>query len=174
MARRGYISGGYLSSFSPPTPLGLVKSNGVLVSRPHDSWLVEGLYCENGSEAVIVKWQEENDLSSFRDCLQAGPILLLGGKQPQDVPSVESTGYKKLAYSVQEQAFLCTLIGKRVALGITSETNLPALVDFLRDKVGCIDAIRLTGKETAGLRYKDKLYGKDQFLFPSAIGIVPR
>ena len=171
---RAVASGGYLASFAPPTPLGLLKSNGVLVSRSHQTWLVEGMYCSNAGQALILQWTQDADISNFRDCIQAGPILLHDGKEPNDVPSRQAIGYNKLAMSIQEQTFLCTLTGNRIVLGVTDEVNLPTLVNFLRDKVGCLNAIRFTGAETAGLRVNEQLYGNDRFLFPSALAVIPR
>ena len=168
------LSGGYLASFAPPSPLGLVKSNGVIVSRPHHTWLTDAIFCSNVEKATIQQWTDDFDLAHFRDCLQAGPLLLSKGNPPDNVGSTQVAGYQKLANSIQEQAFLCTLNDNQMALGITDQMELATLVDFLRDRVGCMDAIRLTGRETAGLWFNRQLYGKDQYLFPSVIAVIPR
>lgn len=46
-------SGGYMASYSPPMALGFVKSNGMTIARPHNSWLTNGLFCSNADRAVI-------------------------------------------------------------------------------------------------------------------------
>jgi hypothetical protein len=86
------LAGGYIADFSPPTPLGLVASNGVVASPPHESWLTEGVFCSDSGRARIGKLDDGANPVSFRDCLQAGPLLLLDGKQPADVPSTRATG----------------------------------------------------------------------------------
>ena len=168
------FSGGYLASFAPPTPLGLVKSDGVVTNKPHGTWLVEGVLCAKEGQLVIQTWSVGAE-EDFPDCLQAGPILLLKGKEPNDLPSRSASGYLKLANSVQEQTFLCTLGDQQAVAGVTDRMDLPTLVAFLRDKIGCVDAIRLTGKDTAGLRLKRPraLYLNDAYLFPDAIAVVP-
>jgi hypothetical protein len=167
------ISGGYLASFAPPTSLGLVKSNDVLVSPPHNTWLVEGIYCDNPAESTIQQWTSDADISNFRDCLQAGPLLLYNGSEPSDVPSKHAPGYDRLARSVQEQAFLCTSGRDEIIIGVTQQIDLPTLTNFLKSEAGCVTALRLTGKDTAGLRLNDQLYGKDQFLLPNALAVIP-
>jgi hypothetical protein len=168
------LSGGYLASFAPPMPLGLVKSDGVVTNKSHNTWVVEGILCTKEGQLVIRTWSAEAE-EDFPDCLQAGPILLLKGKEPSDLPSRNASGYLKLAKSAQEQTFLCTLGDQQVAAGVTDKMDLPTLVDFLRGKIGCVDAIRLTGKDTAGLRLMRPrvLYGNDAYLFPDAIAVVP-
>jgi len=167
------MSGGYIASFSPPTPLGLVKSDWTVVNPPHESWLTDGYFCSEPGRAQIQRWI---DLAAFRDCLQAGPILLLQGEPPKDLGRSRRPGsYKKLENSVQEQAFICTVMPNELILGITDKINLPALVDFLsREEMGCNDAIRLTGEQTAGLVLSDKEFGHDDYLFPSVIAVMPR
>ena len=60
-------------------------------------------------------------------------------------------------------------------LGITDKIDLPTLVAFLSwGEIGCVNAIRLTGKETAGLALEDKLIGNDQYLFPSVLAVMAR
>ena len=165
-------SGGYMSSYSPPMTLGFLKSNGMSVARPHNSWLTNGLFCSNADRAAIQLVGAEFEPPSFRDCLQAGPVLLRDGSPP---PISANIGYAKLAQSVQEQTFICIDSQKRIVLGVTDKINFPALVEFLSSsRTGCVDALRLTGLDTAGLRDRKKLYGHDDYLFPSAIGVIPK
>jgi hypothetical protein len=168
-------SGGYIDSYSPPTSLGLVKSAGATVSSAHISWLTEAIFCSDEGRATIEFMKADFSKSDFRDCLQAGPMLLRQGKIPADTLSRKSTGYLKLARSVQEQLFLCLDSAQQVVLGVTDEIDLPTLTaSLIKQEVGCSDAIRLTGQDTAGLRTKKKLFGNDDYLFPNAIGVVRR
>ena len=168
-------SGGYIESYSPPTSLGLVKSAGTTVSSAHNSWLTEAIFCSDEGKATIDFMKSDLSKSDFRDCLQAGPMLLRQGKIPADTPTRRSTGYLKLAGSVQEQVFLCLDSAQQVLLGVTDKIDLPTLIaSLIRQDVGCSDAIRLTGQDTAGLRTKNQLFGNDDYRFPNAIGVVRR
>lgn len=165
-------SGGYMSSYSPPMALGFLKSNGMSLARPHNSWLTNGLFCSNSDRAAIQLVGVDFEPPSFRDCLQAGPVLLKDRSPP---PVSANSGYTKLAQSVQEQTFICIDSQKRIVLGVTDKINFSALVEFLRSsRIGCVDALRLTGLDTAGLRDRKKLYGHDDYLFPSVIGVIQK
>jgi hypothetical protein len=162
------VSGGYIDTYSPPTALGFVKSNGTLVAPPHNSWLTNGLFCSDAGRAVI----QSAIPDGFRDCLQAGPLLLSGGHESTQ----NNAGYVKLAQSVQEQGFICLDSHSRVLLGVSDKINLQTLVDFLRrPDIDCKDALRLTGLDTAGLRDRSHLViGHDNYLFPDAIGVFAK
>jgi uncharacterized protein YigE (DUF2233 family) len=155
--------------------LGLVKSNNILANRAHSSWLDEGVYCFSPDKSVIEHWTPEYDTDPYVDCLQAGPLLLYNGSDPMDVPNKLTPGFIKLARSVQEQAFICTLNdSSNIIIGVTEPVNFDALTGFLKGKLNCKSALRLTGKETAGLRVKDELYGNDRILLPNAIAVFRR
>ena len=172
---RAVMSGGYLSSFAPPTPLGLVKSNNVIVNPAHNSWLVDGIYCYSSAKVVVELWKQKPNIGDFQDCLQAGPILLYNGDARSDNSDSHGAGYVKLAQSNQEQAFICTSANNQIAVGITGVTDFTTLIQFLKNEVGCVTALRLTGKDTAGLIVNDKPYGSvDQYLLPNALAVIPR
>lgn len=167
-------SGGYIESFSPPTPLGFVKSRGIIISRSHESWLTDGVICSDDGRISIDAAGRTPDNSQFQDCLQAGPLLLKQGKV-DPLGSSNSSGYQKLARSIQEQTFVCINDRKRVLLGVTDKIDIITLLTFLRrPTISCSDALRLTGLDTSGMRVGDKLLNKDDYLFPTALGIVPR
>lgn len=168
------LSGGYIDSYSPPTPLGFVKSDGVVIHGLHRSWLVEGLFCSDAGRARIILIDNTDVPSQFRDCVQAGPVLLLGGAQP-NLPGRQGEGYARLAKRSDEQTFVCISERQEVVLGVTSKMRLEDLVATLkRPEFLCVDAIRMTAWDSAGLQIGDLLYGKDAYLFPSAIGVLPR
>jgi hypothetical protein len=168
------MSGGYIATFSPPAALGLIKSNGILASSAHNSWLVNGVVCANSGQVVIKEWTSGIDLSGYKDCLQSGPLLLRSKAVAVDGEE-NNAGYQKLARSSQEQTFACVLPDNHVAIGVaTTKTDLVTLVGLLLNEVNCIDAIRLTGRETSGLRVGDQTYGNDLYLFPDVIAVIPR
>jgi hypothetical protein len=169
------MSGGYIDSYSPPTALGFVKSNSTLIAPPHTSWLTNGIFCSDVGRVIIQAVGSDINRPEFRDCLQAGPLLLSAGHAPSPSSSSSSAGYLKLTQSVQEQGFICIDSNTRVLIGITDKINLGTLGEFLiRPDIGCRDALRLTGLDTAGLRDHDHLFGHDDFSFPNAIGILPK
>ncbi len=167
------MSGGYIDSYSPPTALGFVKSNGTLVAPPHNSWLTNGLFCSDVGRAIVQSVGSDINKPDFRDCLQAGPILLIAGNALSQVGA--NASYLKLAHSIQEQGFICIDGNSHVLMGVTDKINFATLVDFLNlPEIGCKDAVRLTGLDTAGLRDRSHLFGHDDYLFPNAIGILPK
>jgi hypothetical protein len=168
-------SGGYIESYSPPTSLGFVKSAGRTVSQAHNSWLTEAIFCSDEGKAIIDLMKFDLGRPDYRDCVQAGPLLLRQGRIPTDLPSRKSSGYSKLASSVQEQTFLCLDPAQNLLIGISDRIDLPTLTTLLlRKDVNCWDAIRLTGQDTAGLRTRSLLFGDDDYLFPNAIGVIRR
>ncbi len=167
------LAGGYINTYSPPTSLGLVRSNGQVVSPQRESWLVEAALCSDKGSIKI----DLVDLVRlpFRDCVQAGPLLLKAGKSPNELASRKAPGFSKLSQSVQEQNFVCVASDGRVLLGVSDKIDLPTLVLALqRPDVSCVDAIRLTGLDTAGLRVGAVLFGNDDYLYPDAIGVIRR
>jgi hypothetical protein len=168
------MSGGYIDSYSPPTSLGFVKSNSTLVTPPHNSWLTNGVFCSDAGRATIQLVDPEANRPNFRDCLQAGPLLVSAGQVLSQ--SNPNANYVKLAQSVQEQGFVCLDANMRVLMGVTDKINLATLVGFLTlPEIGCKEALRLTGLDTAGLRDRNNhLAGHDGYLFPNAIGVIPK
>lgn len=98
------MSGGYIDSYSPPTALGSVKSNGTLIAPPHNSWLTNGIFCSDAGRAIVQAAGSDDTKIDLRDCVQAGPSLLNAG---QAAPQSGGTQYLKLAESIQEQGFIC-------------------------------------------------------------------
>lgn len=114
------LSGGYMATFSPPTPLGLVRSNGIVISPPDHTWLTDGYFCSEPGHVQIERWI---DLAEFRDCLQAGPLLLLKGKPQNDVPKDRRAQYQQFAALAQQHAFICTSISSEFVMGVTGKVD---------------------------------------------------
>jgi hypothetical protein len=168
------LSGGYIDSYSPPTPLGLVRSNGLQISGIHNSWLVDGLFCSNPGHAEITLVDMDPMRQNFRDCVQSGPLLLLDKEKPNSPSREENPNYKKFAAAPIERTFLCLNGDGEAVLGISGKIELPKLVAALRGpEYRCTNAIGFTGAVSGGLRIGDKLVGKDDFLFPSVIAVMP-
>jgi hypothetical protein len=169
------LSGGFIDSYSPPTPLGLVRSNGVQISGIHHSWLVDGFFCSDTEHAEIVPVSNDVSRENFRDCVQSGPLLLLDKKEFSDPARDEIANFKEFAGAPYERTFVCITNDGNVILGLTGKVELPKLASaLLEPEFNCRDAIGLTSFVSAGLRVGDTLLGGDNFLFPSVIAITPR
>ena len=170
------LSGGYIETYSPPTPLGFVKSSGRRFSGFHKSWLTDSVFCSDRGEAVIDYTENADvDPARFRDCVQAGPLLLRHASVVQPHLDQDTSRYQQLTQSNQEQTFICTTKENHVLIGVTDKMYLTTLVEFLHSPaIGCYNAMRLTGFDTSGLIVGDKTYNADDFLFPNAIGIFRR
>ncbi|MCI0565263.1 MAG: phosphodiester glycosidase family protein [Nitrososphaera sp.] len=170
------VSGGYMSSFSPPKALGLVKVNGQLISSPHTTWLGAGMVCTDGGMPKIAKYDELKS-TSLTDCLQSGPLLIDGGDVRYLKPDLDiDPGEKKLVNSEQNQAFICVAENKDIKLGVSDKIRLDDFSKFLKEKneLKCHDALRLTGHFTAGLQIGRDLYGNDEYPLPSVIAVAPK
>jgi hypothetical protein len=169
------LAGGYTVSLSPPTPLGLVKSNGVTTNYPAHvvTWAAEAVFCSDRGRALIEPFRPSADYKGFRDCIQAGPLLLLNGAAPTDVPSVQASpppSYNRIAHGAIDHAFVCIASGSRIVLGLISNTELKTLVaDLQQPAVGCVSAMRL---DVGALALAGEVIGDDKFLYPSAIGLL--
>jgi hypothetical protein len=168
------LAGGYTVSFSPPTPLGFVKSNGVTANYPaRPTWATEGVFCSDRGRAVIEPFGDGAGVGAFRDCLQAGPLLLLNGAPPTGVPSLQqsaASSYNRIAHGAVDHAFVCVASGSRVVLGLVSNTELKTLVgDLQQPAVGCVSALRL---DVGALALSGEVIGDDKYLYPSAIGLL--
>lgn len=142
------ISGGYMNSFAPPVPLGLVKSAGVVLNGPHNSWLFNGLICVAQTQVQIEPYSNVDQTIKCRDSLQAGQLLVQNGRK---VLVVDDRNNKLINVS-QERAFVCTDAGHRVIMGVTGKMEEMPLADLLlRPPFNCVDAISLSGQATAGI-----------------------
>lgn len=168
------ISGGYMESNSPPSPLGLVKSNHVPIAPANDSLLTNALFCSDKGRAAVQIVTRAVDRPEFRDCLQAGPILLQKGRPLDGVLNAVPSGYGRLLSPVQRQSFACMDADGHVILGVSEEIDGHTLISALQGSImRCLDAMRLTSFDTAGLFVKNELFGSDDYLFPNAIGVIP-
>lgn len=151
------LSGGFLKSFQPPIPLGLVQINGRPLNRYVSSPFLSGLLLIRNGNPTIVPIRGPSSAAGWDDALQAGPLLLHDGKPA--LPK-QSDAMSKADWASIEGAFTRAFIGidrqGRTLLGITGQMTLHALVDLLRRPVrnGGLEsraALNLSGGENAGL-----------------------
>ena len=122
------ISAGYVETISPPTPLGLIKSDGVTIGTAHSSWATEGAFCSDKGRASIEIATSTLD-ADYRDCLQVGPILLLNGNIPKGLPSSSGSGgdFDKMMKGEVGQAMVCIDSSGRALFGLARRMPLATM-----------------------------------------------
>jgi hypothetical protein len=148
-------SAGFLDTCVPPYPLGYVKIDGEELNRVHKSWLMTGVFCTNGKQYSISRFKNNAQFSAWHDCIQAGPLMIEGGKNVLD-----SSKHTSITDEPKEQSFVCVDKNKKLVLGITDSVALKDIVSLLgRSKedggLGCVDAVAMSAKYTAGMVIKE-------------------
>jgi hypothetical protein len=172
------MGAGYTASFSPPTPFGLVKSNGVTINPSHVTWATEGLFCSDKGRVSITASGNSAENPDFRDCFEGGPLMLLNNLPPVGVPSVQSpsSSYDRIASDPIDHSFVCIDFAGRVVLGLFPSVKLKSLVNELRKpRFRCVKAMRLDPLGLVFVREgKPNIVGKDKYLLPSVIAVIKR
>jgi hypothetical protein len=166
------LSGGYMSSFSPPIPLGYLRSEGMNFGEKHESWLTAGVFCVNSEKAEIREMKSASMIEG--DCLQAGPIIVRNGINRYSATAGISIDELRLVNSVQEQAFVCINMADEIILGISEPIGLREFSSILVGDVGCVDALRLSGQNSAGLALTGRVLGSRELPLHNAIGVFPK
>jgi hypothetical protein len=167
------VNGGYLRSFAPPRPLGLVRVNGRNLSSPNSTWLGDGMICMNNKQIVISAFRQE-EVSKNRDCLQSAPVIISKGLNRYSPMSSLESGEMKLVEARQEQSFVCVDKNNNIILGFSEKIALKDLVPALISNLSCESAIRMSGHDTAGLVIGTRLYGNTDLQIHNAIGVFSR
>lgn len=167
------ISGGYMSSFSPPTPLGLVKVDGTEIGRPHKTWIGTGMFCTDGRQVKIGRFDQLKS-DKFTDCIQSGPLLIENGTVRYNGNEDIGSGEQRLVDSVQEQAFICIDQEHKIKLGVSDPIRLDDFSHILLDKLKCQDALRLSGGASAGLQAQSDLVGNDELPLHNVIAVFQK
>lgn len=174
------ISGGYLSSWSPPYPLGYLKINNKEYNRVHPSWLTRGLLCVNDQNVKIEAFENIKQTDGWSSCIQGGPILIQNKIYVLDQYSDKN---KPTRTKIERQVFICKVKKNNLLVGLTDEISLNDLLasKFLtlpkeEGGLGCLDALALSGDKVAGMIMKTSKgeiikYGNTDILLPTAIVI---
>ena len=157
------LSGGFLKSFHPALPLGLVKSGGTLLNRPiFESDLLNGLLIirspNRRPDIVPFQWSERR-IAGWADALQSGPLLVRRGRAVIFDISWRLASERKLVEQYYTRAFIAIDQSGHFLLAITGKVSLPLLVDLLirpasEGGLGCMDALNLSGGGSEGLVLK--------------------
>ncbi|MEA2895473.1 MAG: hypothetical protein QOJ84_1088 [Bradyrhizobium sp.] len=189
------FTGGYLGSFSPATPIGLVryKSKTINNLKPSDPVLT-GLLCfgrQNDDSAIlIVGLPQASSVEEWNSCLQAGPLIIVDGKIQDELESLderlkprvtEASEQRKTGFTEGsiERALVLKNERGQIVLAVSSPASLFALRSLVTLKTaeggfGAVSAIFLTGWQTAGLIVDGKpplMAGAASTLLPNAIAL---
>jgi hypothetical protein len=197
------LTGGYLDSFVPATPTGLVISNGTIVNDAkavddaNKEPLLTGVLCfgqlGKGSSVAIKNYKAGDSLNEWRDCIQSGPLIVSQGEDRDDLETLDAslagriTDASKERQSgfvsgLYERAFALKNHSGQLVLGVTSPASLFSLRYLLKEPAdhggfAAVDAILLTGWRTAGLIVSAPdpvVFGHPSTLLPNAIVVNSR
>ncbi len=180
---RVVLSGGFMKSFYPAIPLGLVRVSGEVVSQgvsPGD--LFTGVLGRSG-ETVRITAFDETRAAEYDDALQSGPLLALDARTalPERVEDLDATT-RQLIEGAHPRAFVASGCDGRLVLGVTGEVTLTDLARFLatgadEGGLGCTAALNLSGGKEAGLLIRaggeEHAFGATDFRIANAIVVDP-
>lgn len=165
-------SGGFLSSWTPPYPLGYVKIRNKIYNRVHDTWVTEGVFCTDGREFEIFSYKSENQFEKWPSCIQAGPLISIDGEIV--LQTTRNTGL--ITKKRHRQSFVCKTYEDDLILGIAENVKLTSLSKHLVlpkniGGIGCSDTTLLTSKGVSGIYNKenDISIGNVKVPFPNVI-----
>lgn len=196
------FTGGYLESVMPATPAGLLKYNGKLINDAKQSDpVLSGVVCfgkrQDKNVVSIFSFNNQGTFHEWSSCIQSGPLLALSGQEHDDLGSIDANvdirtdedtlrrkaaGKLAMSEGAYERAFIIRTRDGKFVLGITSPVSLYALrslvlLDTAHGGFDAVDAINMTGWETAGLVVSAPdpfVAGKASTLLPNAIVVHRR
>lgn len=154
---KAVVSGGFVKSFYPPIPLGLVKQKGQMINRAASGDLLTGVLLMQAGRVAIERFRGTEAVAGWDEVLQAGPLLVSARRSalPTDASGLMPST-RSLIGNEYSRAFVAILPGEQVVLAFSGPITLPALVDFLTGSaaqggLGCLDALNLSGSGSSGL-----------------------
>jgi hypothetical protein len=163
------LSGGFMTTFYPPVPLGFLKHSGSELNRPASSELLNGIVTSEGNRLEIRRFN--NPADCLAECLQAGP-LLVSDKRVSLPEHYADSGIE----GDYRRALVATLPDGYFVLAIASGAKLRALATFLaapveRGGMGCQDALNLSGSTSAGMLWENNSEGDTKTPIASALAV---
>ncbi len=182
------FTGGFLDTFSPATPAGLVQQhNKIKNDLLDDDKVMKAVVCysvDSINPAVIMTIAEFLAGKPKGDCIQTGPFLAKNGKQETNFDELEkSLKNAPFARGSFQRAFVSVNTSDEIAIGIAAQISLFALREVLLKSVqeggfGAVVAVALSGGTTAGLVIEDGnrriTAGTVKTLLPNAVVIRER
>jgi hypothetical protein len=189
------FTGGYLGSFFPPTPQGLVRIERKTINNSMRDPVLSGVIClghTNDEAAILITTFPSNSIAEWSSCIQSGPLLVLKGTAKDDLSSLdallapretEASKQRQSPFTAGafERAFVLRNPEGRIILGVTTPMPLYTLKSLItlpstEGGFNAVDAIVLTGWHTAGLisaAEKPVTGGTPSTLLPNAIIVTP-
>ena len=149
------MSGGFITSYSYPRPIGLVVTNKGTRNPLSRSKLFSGVLCVDGARQVRIV-SATLSRSAYADCsyaLQSGPLIV----EPNGRQGISTA---EPATRVFERSAVCLDAPGRVLFIYSSPTSLFDLAAGISDAesrggLGCVVAMNLSGESDAGVLWTD-------------------
>jgi hypothetical protein len=149
-AAKAALSGGFMTSFLPPIPLGFVKQNGVVINRAASGDLLTGVLALKNGRPTIKPWSRF-EAAQWDGCLQSGPLLSEDGRSVLPTSTALQLSTRNLIDKLHVRAAVVLADDVFVML-VTEAVSLPALVSFVTREFGPrASALNLSGANSAGL-----------------------
>jgi hypothetical protein len=180
------FTGGFLDTYSPATPAGLVQYRNNIVSNQASDLVMTAVVCYSSDKinpVAIVPAKEFSPGKTKGDCVQTGPFLAGNGGEEAHFATLD--GALKFPFSRDsfQRAFLMVGTGNEIVIGVSSRTSLFALRELLLTSpqnggFGAKIAVALSGTRTAGFIVeadnKKVIAGTVNTLLPNAAIIAER
>lgn len=177
------MNGGFLQSYVPATPAGLVQSNHSLLNEYIADPVLDGFLCFGGKKGERVKImpaeRRDDRVRYYRDCVQAGPLLVFNGAFFADLSGWQRTRPPLQNFLMNsERSFFALRANGEVVLGVTTPMSLFSLREVLladekKGGFGVKEALNLSTRNAAGLMLKAEpepiSRGRTNILLPNAI-----
>lgn len=182
------FTGGFLETYSPARPAGLVQRRGAVLNDIQDDRVMKAVVCYSADGATPVTIMDAHEFVKDRtrgDCIQTGPFLVRNGKEATDFSALDESLPGRFPFSRKpfQRAFLLLDGRGAIVVGVASSISLFALRDLLLKPVqeggfAARTAVALSGTRTAGLvvelKGKELGFGSTQTLLPNAVVIEER
>lgn len=167
------INGGFSSSYSIPTPTGLLVSNGKTIYRMNVNTvnvITNGILCVGQTTSIIMK--NDYKKSTCSDALEAGPILVRAGKIDARIDGLQTKFRKGKA---ERSVVAINKQGRLLLIRVNTPVTLPVLANLLTQKdLDCVSALNLSGSGDSGLyiNTQGEKFRVGRFDFPIASAIA--
>ena len=151
------LSGGYLRSFAPVIPLGLVVVDGRTINPLVSDPFLDGVIVTT-ADGVAIGYGDAVPLEAVEDGLQSGPVLVVDGESVvgENLEQNLSEAERSSILGPSGRAFVALDgVGQRL-VGVTGAVSLIALAEFLATStehggLSVVAALNLSGGVTRGL-----------------------
>ena len=175
------ISGGFIRQINPLTPLGGLKTDGIVISDIHSKWQDSSVICTDDGQVRISRSLDAFD--NNKTCLQSGPTVIEADISVSDLRDELGTRWPENFWTRQTQrVVIASFNDGSAAFVIGHNHNYDELHAFLKshsfgDRKPVI-AVGLNGGEWSGYILRTptepEILGDIDFVFPSVFMIRSR